>query len=419
MHSFQIMLESTSMNERAYYEDSYTTKFKVNVLERLVHDGRPAVVLDHTYFYPTSGGQPCDLGQMNDVAVVGVLIRPENGAVLHVLENELDGEQVTAVINWQRRFDHMQHHTGQHILSQAFIQIAAAQTIGFHLSAASVTIDLDKNSLTPATLEEVEQLTNEIIWQNRPVRVRTVNAAEVQTLPLRKIPPVRDGKLRLIEIDDFDLTACGGTHVARTGEIGLLKIIKQERHGEKQRIEFRCGHRALRDFQQKHQIVAQLSAQLTTAATELSTAVAQLQEDNKQSRRQLKKQQVELDRLEVQQLLSQGERHMDTILVTHVFSDRDPGQVRAVGSQLARNEGVVALLAMAGDRSQLIFCRSQSAPGKMNKLLPIALNELGSQSGGGSDAFAQGVGPPATIADVQHAILTAKKAFLEELESLR
>jgi alanyl-tRNA synthetase len=187
----------------------------------------------------------------------------------------------------------------------------------------------------------VEQLTNEIIWQNRPVKVRTVNAQEVQTLPLRKIPPVRDGKLRLIEIDDFDLTACGGTHVARTGEIGLLKIIKQERRGEKQRIEFRCGHRALTDFRQKHQIVTQLSTQLTTAAKELSTAVARLQEDNKQSRRQLKKQQVELDRLEAQQLLSQGERHGDTILVTHVFSGRDPGQVRALGSQLTRNEALL------------------------------------------------------------------------------
>ena len=419
MQSFQIMLKSTSMSERAYYEDSYKTRFKANVLERLVHDGRPAVVLDHTYFYPTSGGQPCDLGQINDVSVVDVLVRPGNGDVLHVLDNDLDEEQVTAVINWQRRFDHMQHHTGQHILSQAFIQIATAQTIGFHLSESSVTIDLDISSLTPAQIEEVEQLTNEIIWQNRPVKVRTVNAQEVQSLPLRKIPPVRDGKLRLIEIAEFDLTACGGTHVAQSGEVGLLKIIKQERRGEKQRIEFRCGHRAFIDYRQKHQIVTQLSTQLTTAAKELSPAVARLQEDNKQSRRQLKKQQVELDRLEAQQLLSQGERHGDTILVTHLFSGRDPGQVRALGSQLARNEGVVALLAMAGNRSQLIFCRSENAPGKMNKLLRIALNELGSQSGGGSDTFAQGVGPPADVAAVQHAVDTATTVFLEELESLR
>jgi alanyl-tRNA synthetase len=289
MQSFQIMLESTLMSERAYYKDSYTNRFKAVVIERLVHDGRPALILDRTYFYPTSGGQPCDLGKMNDVSVVDVLVHPQNGDVLHILENEVSADQVKAVIDWQRRFDHMQHHTGQHILSQAFVQIAAAETVGFHLSPSSVTIDLDKNSLSQAQREEAEQLANEIIWQNRPVKARTVNQKEIQSLPLRKIPPARDGRLRLIEIADFDLTACGGTHVARTGEIGLLKIIKQEKRGEKLRIEFRCGHRALLDYQQKHQIVTQLTTQLTTGANELSTAVVRLQADNKQSHRQLKK----------------------------------------------------------------------------------------------------------------------------------
>lgn len=418
MQSFQIMLESTLMSERAYYKDSYTNRFKAVVIERLVHDGRPALILDRTYFYPTSGGQPCDLGKMNDVSVVDVLVHPQNGDVLHILENEVSADQVKAVIDWQRRFDHMQHHTGQHILSQAFVQIAAAETVGFHLSPSSVTIDLDKNSLSQAQREEAEQLANEIIWQNRPVKARTVNQKEIQSLPLRKIPPARDGRLRLIEIADFDLTACGGTHVARTGEIGLLKIIKQEKRGEKLRIEFRCGHRALLDYQQKHQIVTQLTTQLTTGANELSTAVVRLQADNKQSHRQLKKQQGELDRLEAQQLISQGQRQGNTILVTHVFAERDPKQVRAIGNQLIRFDGIVALLAVAGNRSQLIFCKSESAPGEMNILLRIALREIGSQSGGGSSTFAQGVGPPANVDDVQLAVDAAKMALLEEIQGL-
>jgi alanyl-tRNA synthetase len=378
-------------------------------------DNTPVVVLDKTYFYPTSGGQPFDKGKINEVAVIDVLVRAQDGAVLHMLERELEEDQVSAVIEWQRRFDHMQHHTGQHILSQAFIQVAGAHTIGFHLSNASVTIDLDKKELVSDQIEEAEQLANEIIWQNRPVTVRNASTEEAKTLALRKIPTTHNGTVRLIDIEDFDLTACGGTHVARTGEVGLIKIIKQERRGDKQRIEFRCGHRALNDYRQKHAIVVELSTQMTTGGTELNTAVKRLQNDNKQVRRQLKKQQAELSRLEANHLLSQGVRIGDTVLVTRVFSGRDPGQVRALGSQLIRHDGVIALLGLAGNQAQLIFCRAAGAPGDMKNLLNTALSELGSHLGGGSETFAQGVGPSADIILVQQAIEAAEKQFLEEI----
>jgi alanyl-tRNA synthetase len=402
------------MKNRAYYLDSYTTQFNATVVERLVMDNTPAVILDKTYFYPTSGGQPFDKGEMNGVAIIDVLVRKEDDAVLHMLDRELEEDQVSAVINWQRRFDHMQHHTGQHILSQAFIQVAGAHTIGFHLSNASVTIDLNKKEIMSNHIEEAEQLANEIVWQNRPVTVKNVSTEEAKTLALRKIPATHNSILRLIDIDDFDLTACGGTHVARTGEIGQIKIIKQEKRGNKQRIEFRCGHRALNDYRQKHAIVVELSTLMTTGGTELNTAVKRLQNDNKHARRQLKKQQTELSRLEANHLINQGVRFGDTVLVTRVFSDRDPGQVRALGSQLIRHDGVIALLGLAGERAQLIFCRAASAPGDMKQLLNTALSELGSHSGGGSETFAQGVGPSADVTLVQQAIEAAEIQFLEE-----
>lgn len=407
-----------AMNERAYYLDSYTTQFSATVVERLEMGSHPAVILNETYFYPTSGGQPSDKGVMNGVAVIDVLVRAQDGAVVHLLENEIEEDQVTAEIDWQRRFDHMQHHTGQHILSQAFIQIAGAQTIGFHLSEASVTIDLDKRDLDPDQSNRAEQLANEIIWQNRSVTIRNASLEEAQTLSLRKIPTAHNGMLRLIDIEDFDLTACGGTHLARTGEIGLIKITKQERRRDKQRIEFRCGYRALRDYREKQAIVVDLSALMTTGGIELNTAVKRLQDENKRTRRQQKKQQAEISRLEADQLLSQGTRIGDTLLITRVFSDHDPGQVRTLGSQLIRHDGVVALLGLAGNRAQLLFCRAASAPGDMSNLLNTALGELGSDSGGGNKTFAQGVAPSADIFLVQNAIEAAEKQFLEEIGSM-
>jgi len=406
------------MNNRAYYLDSYTIQFDARVVERLAVDNYPAVILDKTYFYPTSGGQPFDKGKMNEAAVIDVLVRTQDGAVIHLLEHELNEDQVSAVIDWQRRFDHMQHHTGQHILSQAFIQIADAQTIGFHLSQASVTIDLDKRELTSDQIEEAERVANELIWQDRPVTTRSVSIEEAKQLSVRKIPATRNGNLRLVDIEDFDLTACGGTHVARTGEVGVIKIIKQERRGDKQRIEFCCGKRALRDYRQKHEIVVELSTRMTTGGTELNAGVKRLQDENKQLRRQIKKQQSELSRLEAAHLLGQGSQLGDTTLVTSVFSDRDPGQVRALGSQLIRHDGVIALLGLTGNRTQLIFCRAASAPGNMKNLLNTALSNLGSHSGGGSETFAQGVGPAADVILVQQAIKAAEKQLLEETSGM-
>lgn len=403
------------MTKRAYYFDSYTIQFKAEVEERLVIDGQPVVVLDQTYFYPDSGGQPCDTGKINESAVDNVQIRPEDGAVLHYLDRACDQDLVSAVIDWQRRFDHMQHHTGQHILSQAFIQAANAQTIGFHLSEASVTIDLDKADLSTDEVKEAERLANQIVWQNRAVAVQEVSVEEARNLQLRKIPPTRSGKLRLIDIKDFDLTACGGTHVKQTGEVGLIKVTKQERRGEKQRIEFRCGNRALDDYGEKLAIVNDLSTRLTTGGSELDAAVERLQDENKQTHRLLKKQEAELGRLEASVLLKEAARFANVFIVTHVFSDRDPGQVRALANQLVREESVVALLGVTGDRSHLIFSRSNSAPGQMGKLLKSALNVLGSKSGGGSDAFAQGAGPAVDDSLIEQAIETAQNQLLEEL----
>lgn len=351
------------------------------------------------------------MGTINGIPVLDVTVRKEDGAILHFLENVPQTNDVTAVVNWERRFDHMQQHTGQHILSQAFIQTAGAQTIGFHLGDETITIDLDQETIDQALIDKAEKLANEIVWQNHPVVVRWATLQEAQSLPLRKIPANGNEKLRLIDILDFDLTACGGTHVSRTGEVGLIKIIKRESRNRKLRIHFYCGQRAVAHHHSLNEIVHQLSTQLTTGAAELAASIARLQENDKESRRKIKRLQSQLDDLEVERLFDEGQKIGDVTLIVHVF-ENDAGRARGIASRYTGRQAAVALLASTGDRTHLIFSRSADAPGNMKELLQIALQRLGSGSGGGSETFAQGAAAAADAQTVKRALEYAAEQLL-------
>jgi alanyl-tRNA synthetase len=407
------------MTERLYYGDAYQTKFDATVTESFVHDGRFALILDQTYFYPTSGGQPHDTGQINNVPVVEVTVRKADGAIIHWLVDEVTTAEVTGQINWPRRFDHMQQHTGQHILTQAFLQTAEAKTTSFHLSEASVTIDLHTADMTPAQVEEAEELANRIVWQNRPVTVHMVTSEQAKNLDVRKIPTYQTGQLhliRIIDVEKFDLTACGGTHVARTGAVGLIKIVKLERRGEGLHVEFACGGRALQDYRLKNSITNHLTATLTTGYAELLPSVNRLQDELKQAQRLVKRQQTELMQYEADHLLQSARRRGHVTLITHVFNGRDANTIRTLGSHLIKHDDVVALLGLAGDKSQLIFCRAANAPGQMDQLLKPALQMLGTTAGGGNESFAQGGGPAATEDEVHQAIGRAERLLLSQIE---
>ena len=406
------------MSERLYYEDAYTTRFEAQIIEHVSDSGRLTVVLDKTYFYPTSGGQPHDQGLINGVPVVDVTIRDEDGAVLHWLKGgEPAGREVTAEIDWPRRFDHMQQHTGQHILSQAFLRVAEAETVGFHLSDNSVTIDLDADTLTAAQVQQAEALANEIVWQNRPIRVQTVTLAEAEKLQLRKVPPAHDGRLRLIDIQDFDLTACGGTHVTSTGSVGMVKVLRLERRGDQLRVEFSCGRRALRDYQQKNDLVNRLTTELTTGAGDVVAAVGRLQVEASDAQRTARKQQATLLRLEAAQLRREGVRYGEVTIVTRVFTDKDPAQLRLLANHLVEEQETIALLGLAGSKMHLVFGRSGGAPGNVNQLLKIALEMIGSGSGGGSDSFAQGGGPAVTLEKLQDVLIQVEKGLVNQIWS--
>lgn len=402
------------MESRRYYQDAYCTTFAARVVERRQHEGNLALVLDGTYFYPTSGGQPADQGRLNGQPVHDVFIR-EDGAIVHVVAGEVWDDAVTGEIEWARRFDHMQQHTGQHILSQAFIRVAEAETVSFHLSDNSVTIDLDSDALRPQQVEAAELLANQIIWEDRPVAVRMVSRDEAASLPLRKLPPGAGELVRLIDIAGFDLSACGGTHVARTGEVGMIKLIKLERQRGHLRVGFLCGRRALLDYRQKNSLVNQLSATLTTGAEQIAASVENLRDELQAARRQLRHQDNRLLDFEADGLLDAALEVGDLRIVRCAFDNRDAAELKALASRISARSGAIALLGTGGQHSLLILSRAADAPGQMDQLLKQVLPLLGTAGGGGSAQFAQGGGPPAPAGLVERALAQAEKLLLAQL----
>ncbi len=383
------------MNDRQYYVDSYTKRFKSSIVERLSHGAQPAVVLESTYFYPTSGGQPHDIGKINGARVVDVVVRSGDEAILHVLDGAVESDQVMAEIDWSRRFDHMQQHSGQHVLSQSFLRELKSSTVSFHMGAKSSTLDLDGGQLDEVAALEVELLANQIVWENRPIVARQVPREEATALPLRKQPPGQSDRLRLVEIQDFDVSACGGTHVAHTGEIGIIKIVKWERSRGLNRVEFLCGSRAVSDYGAKSRIISNLSTLFTTGYWELEDSVKRQIEEATSNRRQLRKYQKSLIKYQVGEILRDAGKVGDCTVVEQVFLDRTLNEIKMMANQISSYPNSIALLGAVEEKTYLVFAKNKDASGDMGRLIKDAFALLGSGSGGGSPTYAQGSAPDA------------------------
>jgi alanyl-tRNA synthetase len=340
-------------------------------------------VLDQTFFYPSSGGQPHDTGTLGPARVTSVTIREEDGAVVHQLDAPLPQGPVAGSLDWERRFDHMQQHTGQHILSQAFLRTANAPTIGFHLGQETVSIDLEASKLDQATVAGAETLANEIVAKNLAVRAWFPEDDELARLALRKTPDVR-GRLRVVGIGEFDYSACGGTHVAATGEIGLIAVHKSERLTRGTRIEFLCGGRARADYATKHALIRELSASLTCAPGELLTSVSRLSAALVDARRELSAhRERELD-AEAGQRRATAERVGELRVVTAAWEDRPMDEVKGLALRMTTLPGVIALLGVAGARTQLLFAKSEGTPVELKPVFDRTLASLGGGKGGGT-----------------------------------
>ncbi len=381
------------MTLRLYYDDAYATRFTAKVLEQFEWEGSPAVVLDRTLFYPTGGGQPHDSGMLNSAAVVDVLERTTDGAVVHVLAASLEGTDVAGEIDWDRRFDLMQQHTGQHILSAAFLDLLGANTVGFHLSGDYATIDLDRAPLEADDVARVELLANTIVFENRMTSVGFVVDDQIPDLPLRK-PVAHQGPVRIVSIPGFDCSACGGTHVRATGEVGLIKITRTERRGDETRVEFLCGRRALNDYQAKNSLVMDLAGEFTVGHWELGDAIHRLADELKESRRELRRVRDALLDAEATSLWHQADNVRGTHLVRAHFSARSTDELKHLAQRLAAQPQTVALLATGRqpeEKSHFTFARSADLDLDMGALMRHACETMGGR-GGGRPEFAQGGG---------------------------
>ena len=384
--------------------DSYLRSLDTQVQAQLQVDGQPAVVLQQTCFYPEGGGQPFDTGTIAGVAVLAVQTHAD-GTVVHTLAHSLPAGtlHVTASIDWSRRFDHMQQHSGQHILSQSFLEIAGAATAGFHLSAQRVTIDLVQAAFSAQQLSQVEQLANRIVQSNLPVHVTFPGPAELAALQLRKVPEV-DAPLRVVAIGDFDRTACAGTHVAHSAEVAVIKIIKVERSKGGQRVEFCCGQRALEDYQRKHATVSRAAAALSCAPADVDGLLEQQLAAQQQLAKQLRAARDELLQQECALLLSQAAAGSGQRVVCRAWHARAPEELRELARLLAAQPGALVLLGSAGEQARVVLACAADVALDMRPLLAGLLQQLGGERGGGQQRLAQGGGFKATESALQVAL---------------
>jgi alanyl-tRNA synthetase len=383
------------MTERLYYLDSHLREFEARIVAVTPRtSGWATVTLDRTAFYPTGGGQPSDTGMLGNARVVECIDDEEAGGVLHVIRGSVPevGAQVVGQIDWERRLDHMQQHTGQHILSQSFIELFKAETRGFRMMEQASEIDVALDNPTDERIERAVELSNQIIWEDRAVHARQVSAEEAEQLPLRK-ESAREGLLRLIEIEGFDLTPCGGTHAARTGEVGLIAVRSWERAKGLTRIEFVAGQRAHLDYRRANRTAREVAAQFSVARDEAAHSVARLFEENKQLLRRVRALEEIAARVEAEDLIKETAPRVDGIrLVKSILEGRDAESLKRLALALIAHTQVIALLGSRDEESaRLVFARSGDAVGDMSRLMREACAQLDGR-GGGRPEMAQGGG---------------------------
>jgi len=398
------------VTERIYYTDPTCIEFDATVVSSSNTDGRSVVVLDRTAFYPASGGQPHDTGSLGSAEVTDV-VDLDDGTIGHVVNASVaEGARVHGRVDWARRFDHMQQHTGQHILSAAFDRLHHARTVGFHLGATLSTLDLDK-VLGAEALAAAESDANRIVWENRPVSIRFAAPEEAAAMTFRK-EPTRSGPLRVIEVEGFDVSACGGTHVARAGQVGLVAIRAWEKFRGGMRLEFVCGGRALREFRILRDAVAGSLRHLSVAPQDLPSAIEGAQEENKSLRRAARGLGERLASHESALLVQRARRIGPARVIVETLDGWDQAGLKALASAAAGKPGVVAALLSAGDPALLVIARASDVNLDAAAVLNAVVQRFGGRGGGKPD-LAQGGGMAGPRAEMAAALSQLIESMLQ------
>jgi alanyl-tRNA synthetase len=406
------------MTDRLYYRDSFLYDFEAEVRET-TETPRPAVILDRSAFYPTSGGQVFDTGWLTTDSAklrVNEVADTEDGKVVHYIDAVKDikpGTRIRGLIDRTRRRDHMQQHSGQHVLSAAFVRLFDLHTVSFHMADDYCSIDLDTPTLTKEQIERAERLANEIILENRPVSIRFVSREEAGKLGLRKVPVTDRDELRIIDIHDFDLSACGGTHVNQTGQIGCILLRKTEKARQGWRVEFVAGQRAVatarRDFTTLTESAALFSAHIYDVPQQARKSLDEI----RSLRKEREQAQEEFAEVQAAALLADTPETNGRKVVVRTFSDRDLNFIKLLAQRLTRlSSNAVALLATTSPQPSLVFAQSPSAqssgqsgqPFDMGALMKETMSKLGGRGGGSKDMAQGGLPKPdgieAILADI-------------------
>ena len=376
--------------ERLYYTNSYLKEFSARII-RSAPDPRGArVYLDRTAFYPESGGQPSDYGELAGNPLLDVI--DEGDEIAHVIAEDPPFKPVHGSVDWSRRFDHMQQHTGQHILSAAFERTGSYKTVSFHLGTDSATIDLDSDRVGARQVEAAEDLANQVVFENRPVGISFRSAAEAQQLDLRK-PTFREGDIRLVEIQDFDLSACGGTHVNRTGGVGLVLVRKMERAKGLTRLEFVCGGRARRCAQQDFAVLSEAARLFSTGLENVPELIAKQSQELREAGKGLQKLTEDLAVLQAAQLWQQAPERGGVRVVQCLFEAAESRKGKFVAHAVGKHPGAIALIGVKGAPTALFFAQTPGGKANMADALKLTLAKFGGKGGGTRD-FAQAGGLP-------------------------
>lgn len=382
-------------DERIYYDDSYCTSFQGVVIAQTQSGKQWHVQLDRTAFYPTSGGQPHDTGMIDDEPVIDVVV--QDGSVVHVLERALSlGQAVTGKVNWARRFDHMQQHCGQHILSRSFERLYDMETMGFHLGTESVTIDLRVDSLTWEEIEAAEHMANQVIWEDRIIHARFVAPEAIAGFDLRQPPKVNEN-IRIVSIDGFDDNACGGTHPKSTGQVGQIKVTRLERMHGGVRLTFACGARALADASRRAMTLRDLGATLSTGADELLDAVQKLQGSLQSARKREGALQTKVSAMLADQYFREATVNQKGVrIICADVLDAEPNDLKGLVQSIATKSGdtafATACACRVNGRIHVQMAASPQAGFDVSQLLRAALARIGGK-GGGTAVTAQGSVP--------------------------
>ncbi|EJQ81390.1 MULTISPECIES: serine-tRNA(Ala) deacylase AlaX [Bacillus] len=379
------------MEQKLYYIDAYTKDFTTKIIKQdYDKEDNLYVVLNETAFYPTGGGQPYDTGTLNGTLVTNV--EEVNGEIRHFIAEQLETAEVEGKINWERRFDHMQQHAAQHILSAAFWDHFNIPTIGFHLGKETVTIDLETENLPAETIEKAVQIANNIVFENHPIRIQWMNLEEAKTLPLRKEPTLTEN-IRVVIIENFDYNGCGGTHPRRTGEVGLIQVLNWERNKGGIRLTFIAGWRTLKLMGQQQQIMKDVSKQLNSSETDIPAKVAQLLISQKENEKAIQTINEKLLFAEANELLQQPAEIHAGFLISKVFTNRSMQEVAKLSAIIIEQQehAITYFVIENDDKLQCILACGKTVTLDMNALLKDALPAIEGK-GGGNKKSARGGG---------------------------